>query len=317
MKRKKAFNIFLSSIPWFIIGIIFLLQPGYPAEKCRKPPEAFSFAGNKDYDDIRTSYSVELDAGSHALGIGVNFFSLYSWEVDKFLMKRKTDLSQRRLNLSVNASFKQYASGLGIRGSRTVGRFMPSLGYSWGKVQNCFSFGPYFADIASHNFSYYYIAYRATDGTSQFSGGLSYSYVQGYNLFRLQYENDWNSFLFANQYRTAGAEVLYMRKLKKHICGTSFGFKLWTGETEGFPTSEDKQFPDPDQHGSDFSHGILYGSFIWDNMRVEMGWDSEKIRDVIQNRYLRFRNMGEILPLKYKADRIYIQCRMNAFGSLY
>ena len=72
-------------------------------------------------------------------------------------------------------------------------------------------------------------------------------------------------------------DVTYLRKRKDRNYGASAGFKLWTGETEGLPTSIDKQFPINGQYGSEYSHGILYIAFILETAQCTVGYDAEGI----------------------------------------
>jgi hypothetical protein len=99
--------------------------------------------------------------------------------------------------------------------------------------------------------------------------------------------------------------------------GCAGGFKLWTGQTQGIPTSVDKYFPLTGQYGSRHSNGILYLSGIRGRLKVSAGWDSEKVRDFIQNNYHRLRGIGIIAPLDDRESRFYLQLSLNAFSTLY
>jgi hypothetical protein len=120
-----------------------------------------------------------------------------------------------------------------------------------------------------------------------------------------------------DQYRTAAAEISYYRSIQNNIIGGGIGFKLWTGTRNGLKKLIRNQDYDlSNQYGGNYSHGILYLSFFINGINISLGYDSEKIRNLIQNSFHNLINTGNIPELK-KDDRIYFEISFNKFAGLY
>ena len=268
------------------------------------------FRSRHEFKNIKLGHAVNLDLGTHVIGTGLNGYAAYSRD---FL---SASLFKPHLSLSAGGSLNHYERNLGIEGRSQTARFYLLASLGTGKRQKHFRGYEFFSHPASRNLSFKYISYLSTDGTGQNSGLLSYSFVSGRSLWKISYENDWFSFLSTDQYRTTAVDITYLRKGTSRIYGGAIGFKLWTGETSGLPTYTDKQFPMAGQYGSQYSHGIFYLSAVWEYLKISLGYDSEKIRDAIQNSYHKMIKKGQILQLD-RDDKIYFQLSVNNFGTLY
>ncbi|MFC1584684.1 polymorphic toxin type 23 domain-containing protein [Fibrobacterota bacterium] len=290
-----------------LLILVLLIVPLSAQDTSKTDSSMSPLSGRRDLRNLSMGISAQF--GTHVRGAGTNLHLIW--------LHYLQDVSRtiNHVSLSAEGSLRGYLENLGISGYGADTRFVfrPSLGLE--KSRQIFSGPAHRYHASRYNFFCYYAIYLSTDGSSQNSGGIGGSIALDKNLFKIQYENDWYSFLFTDQYRTAAVDITFLRNAS-YIYGGSAGFKLWTGQTRGIPTHFDKHFPITGQHGSEFSHGIIYISCILMNMKLSLGYDSETIRDFIQNNYHRLRNIGEIHPLD-REDRFYLQFSINEFGTLY
>jgi hypothetical protein len=177
----------------------------------------------------------------------------------------------------------------------------------------------------THNFSLYWAGFLTSDGTSQLIGGLYYSYIHERNVFGFEYNNDTFIPYPSDSYRTAAVRIFYYHDTGNNLVGCDFGFKLWAGERK-FDCWENGRPVWPEEvhrgrnatlyYGREYSHGIAYVSFILNEFSLSFGYDSEKIRDFIQNTTHYIINDAKV-PLVDREDRIYVELKMFGYGSLY
>ena len=99
--------------------------------------------------------------------------------------------------------------------------------------------------------------------------------------------------------------------------GVGVGFIAWTGETpRPNDLTRDDVYDLSTRHGGEYSHGIVYGALFYRRFRLLVGWDSERIRDVIQNNLHYLIDNGSIPPLARKS-RFFLLLGVNTPFSLY
>jgi len=171
--------------------------------------------------------------------------------------------------------------------------------------------------LRKHNISYYLIYYIATDHTTQLSGGIKYKYATFKSEWNFYFENDFFAFTSLDEFRTFAFELNHKKSINNHVYGIGIYNALWTGTTKGLGLLNRQQTYDMSkQYGGKYSNGILALKFYFDNFSVGIGYDSEKIRTVIQNNFHYIINDGKIPPLN-RGDRAFLQLSILDFSSLY
>ena len=223
---------------------------------------------------IQTQLLLHIGNPTNRIGITVNGFWL-------------TAFSQ--VNIGSQSSF--YLTGIGPKGSYIENRTHISLIGLLGNEKlppNQF-FSPLFHQSSkSFAFGYSYLIYWDNRNTSQLSGmfGLQFERVA------IQFENDLFGGQGRDRFRTANLHAFYMDSL--HLLGTHL--KLWTGETRGGIRLNDDEYPS--KYGYKDLSNTLYGKtsngiasvsyhrtlILGQQVGIELGIDSERIRHVFQNR---------------------------------
>ncbi|HET7839726.1 MAG TPA: polymorphic toxin type 23 domain-containing protein, partial [Rectinemataceae bacterium] len=165
---------------------------------------------------------------------------------------------------------------------------------------------------------YEWICYRDSWGTSQLGGRLEFVWQTGSGSLGLAFHNDLFGLLVRDEYRTAALELASGFRALGADCSASVGMRLWTGSTWGQGRLHWGQSYAMTLHppGAGYSAGILYAGFRWGMVRLELGWDSEGIRDFIQNGTHRIIDDGKV-PLVDRAARPYIALSLFPDGGLY
>ena len=171
-----------------------------------------------------------------------------------------------------------------------------SLGgvYGWGNASD--SENLFLSPVSNqmgrkYSFAYSYNYYWDTIGTTQPTGTLALQW----DAVHLISENDILAFRGGDKYRTGAATIAY-REEKTWVAVKTV---LWTGDTgkntrrvrgsdypSRFGYRDMRQAP----HGS-YSHGVLSGQlqYAWSGFQTaaaEFGIDSEKIRNLVQNKFI-------------------------------
>lgn len=161
------------------------------------------------------------------------------------------------------------------------------------------------------------IAYLDTLGTSQLSGALTVSAVRGPNAWSLRVENDYLAFRSRDEWRTAAIETHLLIQGERLRWGVGLETKIWTASTTGLASLDAGQSYDlSGQHGEGWSHGIACVAVTVQSVRVCAGWDSEGIRDVIQNRFHDLIDDGR-LPRLQRAGQPYLRISHGALRTSY
>jgi hypothetical protein len=293
-----------------ILIITFLLTLGQGVQG-----EAF-----KDFSAFHALYvtermeiagSLSANIGTHINGIGAGAAFSYSDEV------LAGDLRLGLLEAGVSVVLRHYASYLGIPGPSDAATGGVFVCYGLGE-ENRFPSTPFtHAGPGRHNFFYRYNRYLTTDGTSQATGRFGYEWAGDRDKLKLQVENDRYSLPARDEFRTAAGELEYLHAFPRAIGGVAAGYMLWTGATHGLrPAEGTDSFDLTGQLGDRYSHGIVFVSLIWGIARLSVGYDSEAIRDALQNTAHRLTDYYTIPKLERK-DRWFFQVSLFSLDSLY
>jgi hypothetical protein len=272
--------------------------------------ESFLLRKHATLKQVALYYGAGLDAGTHVNGAGLTGGAHYVYAVDK-----SPDLS-KNLQLGMDASCGSFLKNLGIPGGSFSGRLSFRVGYGFGGKARAFNLDETAGETSKYNLNYCYLVYLTTDGTSQLAGLVGCSFYAGGHRIGITYENDWYGFQFRDQYRTSAVEISWLKSIGHRVAGLYGGFKLWTGQTQNLPGHLDKVFPVDSAFGSAWSHGIVYTACRFGLVRLALGWDSEKVRDILQNTYHRVRGIGKILPL-VREDKMYVQVSVGGGSFLF
>ena len=248
-----------------------------------------------------------LDAGTH-----FNRLGMMLRDVGRF------DYRGSSLGVGGFISGKAAASTIGIPGSG----FTASFGFD-----GLAGFGPStrapapwtdFRLRRSTEIRYEWLAYWDTWGTGQFSGRIEAVTALGNRSLGVAMQDDLFSPPFRDEYRTGAVEVSYGFPWQGVASALALGTKLWTGSTFGNGVYHRGQtiVMNTSLPGADDSAGVLYLAFRRGSIRLELGWDSEYIRNVFQNSVHWLINDGNV-PLVDRPDRPYFLLSLYPDGDLY
>jgi len=257
-----------------------------------------------------------LTLGTHDSYIGLNARGRRLFEPGEGGASPSLGLGAFVSGRAAAASLGMEESGLILSGGVDLalefGRAVPSAPSPW----------PDFAPRRALSARYEWIAYLDTMGTSQSVGLIELAYSGPDGSLGLAMEND----LFGlrlyphDEYRTTAVELAYATRPAGLPLALVFalGLKLWTGSTWG-----EARLSYPEAYSMDWnadaryrSAGLLYLGLGLGPLRIELGWDSESIRDLFQNGVHLLINDG-VVPLVDRADRPYIALKLHPNGDLY
>lgn len=162
-----------------------------------------------------------------------------------------------------------------------------------------------------YSLNYYLSYYITSDKTNQAYGSLMYKIDTGNWEVGLDLGNDDMYFLATDKFRTTKGSIFYRNYTQENLYGISLNFFLWTGDLDGKVLGDESaeardRYYSMDGYGGDISHGILALALRINDFELSIGWDSEIIRDSIQNRWHYFYNRPEV-PMVDRENRFYIQ----------
>lgn len=195
------------------------------------------------------------------------------------------------LQLNGGITYRFFATNLGGRCHFGEWRMSAGAVIKGGKSNNPINFdfsGVTHQSTAPYSIGYAYLFYRDRVGTSQNSG------VWNLGLKRVDvlFENDVFAGQSKDRFRTGFLSVSYRDNNQK----ATLGLQIWTGETRHSTWYHDHQNKMPNGYREIaplaygyLNHGILFGEFkqsiaFGQVGGVRLGWDSEQIRHVFQNR---------------------------------
>lgn len=223
----------------------------------------------------------------NSLGIQYKLYYLHSFfqvNLGGKLDLVATDLASRRKFVN----FRQYLGAIGLFGNR-------------GTSQTYIFDGLFHQSDRNYGLGYNYIWYIDNVGTSQQSGGMSV-HIQRASILL---ENDFFAGQGRDRFRTNDLLIGYR-------LGDWYAFvqsKLWTGETRSAPRKEHTRIKNnagyKDLRDMPFgkkTHGILAAGIIgeipYHNALVaSLGWDSEIIRHLLQNKLMHDK---QFIPNKFR-----------------
>lgn len=242
-----------------------------------------------------------LQAGTHvnALGIGAVTGLQFQQEI------LQTFIGQR---IGVHASAMLNESYFGIPGQSAQANIGGHITFSFAGNSD-FTQSPWrIREQGRHNVGFYVSRYFSTDGTSQWYGGFTASFNFKNDSYRFTFDNDdthWamliNDFK-TDKFRTGKLELEYLHHTDTELYGASISCLLWTGDTS--PIVDNTT-----DYGADYSHGIIGFSYIYNAFKLTIGYDSEAIREFVQNGWHSLKGLGSV-PLVDRADRLFLQIQI-------
>lgn len=248
-----------------------------------------------------------LDAGTH-----YNRFGLLFREMGRF------ESGSVAWGAGAFASAKVSATNLGIPGSGATASCGLDALIGFGPSATAPAPWTDFALRRSSEFRYEWIAYWDTWGTAQFNGRIEYVKAIGGHSWGVTMQDDLFSPPLRDQFRTGAAEISYGFRWDGVDSALGFGTKIWTGSTYGSEIYHRGQVivMNSSLPGVNDSAGVLYLACRRGAVRLELGWDSEAIRNVLQNGLHWLINDG-IVPLVDRPDRPYVLFTLYPDGDLY
>lgn len=105
-------------------------------------------------------------------------------------------------------------------------------------------------------------------------------------------------------------EQQYYIEISPNVYGINTSFYIWTGNLDGTASTNSPNARDNTYaltgYGGDYSHGIFSLGIVYNFLRVSIGYDSEEIRNKIQNGWHHFFNRPRV-PLLNRSNRFYFQ----------
>ena len=267
-----------------------------------------SVSGNLEKGNFLLQFHPTLRLGTHINEVG--------WQISPSV--KMNVLEDDMVWLRLTSTAKMNISYLGIPGFSFGLVNKAALMYGFGNPIPSFDSHLHFRQFSRHNITYYFCHFASTDGTSQFSGGIDYTFLWNKGLFRITMENDALAFLGLDEFRTGGGSLDYQFFHKGKLLGIGIGTMLWTGSTKGLTNLDFGQEYDMSvQYGAMYSHGILFLNFHYQYVQLSMGFDSEKIRMQVQDTLHKWIDDGSIPGGSQSRDRIFIQLEVYPFDFFY
>jgi Bacterial toxin 23 len=256
---------------------------------------------------IKTGVSPLLELGSHLNSVGIRA---------DFKCDRK--FNSFNAGMFIESSSRFDITCLSIPGSQYQVSFFTGPFLIFGKgTTGC---SPWTASPAlrRHTIKFKYIAHLDNRKTSQVSGSLEYLLSSDHFSAGLLFEDDFFALQNRDAYRTGALEAALW--IDPPFLPFSFslfgGTKIWTGPAIGNKSAEEVYDLSSSRYGN-YSAGILYIGAGVNTVRLSIGWDSEKIRNAIQNSFHRAIDDGAIPILPNREERFFFNITIGVMGSLY
>jgi len=178
---------------------------------------------------------------------------------------------------------------------------------------------PHFEPSRSFAIGYERIGYENDLGTSQPAGRFELVAAGKGRSLGLSVHNDIFAFSRPTDvFRTGAIELAWGFEADGAETALSLGLKLWTGMVlyggRSFDTRA--EFDLGAEAGAAASTGLLYVGFRRGALRLEVGWDSEEIRDFFQNSVHAL--IGEpLVPVLRRPGRPFFSAQVYPDGDLY
>lgn len=283
-------------VTMFLLHIVLILHNLYAFS-----PENFEFTRNDQQHYVEIS--PVLTVGTHVNGVGVN--SQAGLRLNHYL-KEKVISSCLSLHFYPDIYIQYYGipgnsiqlnTGAGY--SFTFGRSIDLVNNPWVRT-----------DIGRHTIKYFLSYYFSSDNTSQPYGGIEYKLNLKNSIYRIRLDNDDCYFLATDKFRSTFGEMEFLHYNQVNVYGINLSFYIWTGKLDGTESTNAHDARDNSYaltgYGGNYSHGILSLGIVYNFLRFSIGYDSEKIRNKIQNGWHHLYNRPRV-PLLNRSDRLYVQ----------
>lgn len=265
-------------------------------------------------DNYRQGYNFTADIGSHVTGFGLNIYSAFY----EFLDFENSSFSLGSFTYFGRFTFNHYENYYGLNKRCEVIEYNLTISHGFGPRRKIGldAFIRFYPSM--FNVFYGITHYISTDGTTQLVGHFGFDIVFKNSKFKFIHENDLYAFMNQDQFRTAAGEIEFLYLFNNLIVGIASGFKIWTTTRTGLKQLDRGEVYDfRGQLGYGKACGILYISFIINKYKFSIGYDSEYIRNAIQNTTHYIIDAGVFPVIEDKKDSIYLQLSINNMGNLY
>ena len=267
---------------------------------------AFSLE-NLEFNRNEQQYYIEISpvlfAGTHVNGMGIN---------TQAGLRLNHRLKEKVISSCLSVHFYPdiYVRYYGIPGNPFQLNTGASYSLTFGKRIDLVNNSWVRTELARHTIKYFFSYYLSSDKTNQPYGGIEYKLNLKNSIFRIRLDNDDCYFLATDKYRSTFGEIEFLHYNTENVYGINTSFYIWTGNLDGTASTNSPNAQDNTYaltgYGGDYSHGILSLGFVYNFLRLSIGYDSEEIRNKIQNGWHHFYNRPKV-PLLNRSNRFYFQ----------
>lgn len=261
---------------------------------------------SNEINNFMFNLSPTMSFGTHSNGVGFNV--ILSKKIPIYL--NQTVICP---GIGIYSTPVAFITNFGIPDESLQINIGTDISFSWGqKVDSIKS--SYFREYSTHSLRYYFNYYFSTNGTSQPYGGIQYCLSLQKNDLIFSLDNDDAYCIPTDKFRTTKGQITFLNYSQENKYGLKLGFLLWTGNLDGTLIENAGDMRDNSYelsgYGGEYSHGIVEMSFIFNEIELSIGYDSETVRDVIQNGWHNFYNRPRV-PLVERDNRFYFQIQFS------
>lgn len=270
-------------------------------------PDFNRFHASFQNQNLFISCSPKVNIGTHRNSVGINA-NAQAW-----LALWKLPLAigfEADVNSSANLTY------FGLPGASGILETGGTLMLGWGRNSE-FGESKYLrVNPYRHSFAKRYTYYFATDGTSQPFAQYIYTFNISNKMIILNFGNDAYAAL-RDGFRSAAGEVELYVNMSDYLLAFSFGYKIWHGDySEQIYTNPGPYYDFTTIIGGEHTLGLLFARFRYNALGISIGYDSDKIRVMLQNAV--HSAMGiNLVPDVDRADRIFIELSLFSNSGLY
>ena len=288
--------------------------------------------GNSIFKGTDYSHSyvgIYFNSGTHRNGPGLESRLLRYIDISllSLLSTDNPGVARESAGISAGMNTIYFINDFGIPVDKFTGELHLSATYSIGGVNSLFSKYPVITGNRTHNLKFGYTGYLTTDSTSQVTGQLDYSFINGQSAFIINYENDTMLFYLTDKYRTAAFKMSYLYDFGNELIGLSIGFNLWAGERANLWRISDGGSIEISgevnrdnavtlYNAGEYSVDLVYLSLVYNNFSLSFGYDSEFFKEAIHNNIHYVLNDG-YFPVLERPDRFYIEFKIGLLDDLF
>ena len=271
-------------------------------------------AQNYERENGKFNFSPHLQFGTHTNGLGLDC-----------KISQAIDLKYFSISGDAFGSLDRYRNYLNLPGAANVFSFGGGVALGVGAIVN----GPVpwsgHCTSRSHQIWYDWKAYIDNIGASQPSGRIGYLYRCNTFSVGASFENDLFAFQGKDRFRTGAFEIASsMRNPFASLIPVDYsdiplrisaGVKVWTGPGPTVRLNQNTpvlvRLPGP--HPA----GIVYGGVAFGPAGIEVGWDSDRIRDFFQNNLHNLLKNQTFSIRSEDKGRLYLRITLFSNGDLY